>query len=298
MILIQESAFVEDKRRPRGHVALQEGWTPFDEIKWKKPDEEYRASILRRYLPNPPPDLGRVYEERPAAFIERTKGEIRTVYRAIRIRVQDKNFGHRPEIQRRGVPPEGDLFPDLRSQHMERMAAYQRLQHWPQDRSIMASDPDADLLPVQHVSGDDYAAQYISCSLDFARSRRCALTSYTLQGDKRQRRPYEWAPVIQIDLARLPEASRIVDLTTVDARIHAGFFELDGRAANVASLAESDREILITGSIPGEAIVQVFDTVSVVKAVDDELYQAIVSSEALRNFAAKDPWRHLSALCQ
>jgi hypothetical protein len=294
MIVINGSTATENDQRPRGHVALSEGWTPFDSTRWKKEDKEYRAAIHAGYISNPPTDLGRVYEEAPAAFVQRSG--INTVYRAIRIRPQSKISAREPKKRQRiEVPPEGQLFPEKRD-HMERMAAYQQLRQWPAEQPINSSDPDADLLPVQHVSGDDSAAQYISCSVEFDRSRRCSLTSYTLSGPKRQRRPYEWSPVIQIDLSRLPAECRVVDLCTYEARIRAGFFELDSRAATVGSLADSDREILLTGGIPGHAIVRVFDVVSVVREIKDDLYEEIVASDALRDFAAKERWRHLGAL--
>ncbi|MBW8482222.1 hypothetical protein [Actinomadura parmotrematis] len=297
MIVLDGDKATENKKVPWHHVALKDGYAPFDWVSWTTDLDGYRGRIRAAYDPNPPGTLGFGYEETAAAFLQR-RPDVRKVYRAIRIRSQSKNLANElAEGAPVGIEPEGGwsgLFSDLTSV-LDRMAAYQRLEAWPQDVPIFAANPYAHALPIQHVSGDNYATQYISTAIRSARARICSLTSYA-SGTKRIRRAYEWSPIIEIDLARLGDDCRIVDLSTEQRRRLAGFFPTDGRSHTVGSLAESDGEVLLTGRVPGTAVTGYANAVAVVTMEKDDLYQDARKHDSVVTWSKNDKWRHLAAL--
>ena len=278
----------ENDRPPKDHIAQTRGWVPFDADKWTT-DPAYRQALEANYV-SQPGDMPKEYEQVPSAFIAATG--LRTVFRAIRIRgTMKKSAGGerdviaypegRPRLVGRGIYPKIDSALDV-------MAMYQKLGQWPAKAHITAIDPYADFLPVRHVAGDDYGTQYISTSVNFERARNCSLTSYAT-GLPRPRPPYEWAPVVQIDLRQLIDnMAWIVDLRDAPARTRAGFF-ISGAAQAVGSLASGDEEILIRGIVPDTAIVRVWDAAAVVRARTDAVYQEIVTDDYTRQRVYQNP---------
>lgn len=298
MIKIDGETATENENAPWHHVPLKDGLTPFDWQAWKE-DEAYRENIKTNYRPDAPGDLPRVYEEDVAKFVARSG--VQTAYRAIRIRSQTKNFANHLLLaggeKNVTADPEGGttgLFADA-SGVMARMGAYQRMDRWPEDVPICPVRSDAAVLPIQHVSGDNYATQYISCALDAGRARFCSLTSYTA-GTMNIRRAYEWAPVVQLDLTRFPADCKVVDLRSAEMRLRAGFFQSDPRSLSIGSLAEADQEILLTGVIPGAAVVKVFTAVEVVRMAEDRLRDDAIRSDGLKTYSKRPDFQHLAAL--
>ncbi|WP_128575582.1 hypothetical protein [Photorhabdus temperata] len=72
-----------------------------------------------------------------------------------------------------------------------------------------------------------------------------------------------WSPIIEIDVSKLPDTTKIFDLNKPDST----FF--DAMNSNIAQNAFADKEVLISPEIPGNAIVRVINDPEEIKQLAD-----------------------------
>jgi hypothetical protein len=198
-----------------------------------------------------------VYET-PEAYIVRTGNTL--LYRAVRMYSSDKTRftgqgdtnGVAPGNVR--APPEGNLFPGVPSG--ERLALYRGLEAWPEDAPITAVYPNAQADPLMQVSGGDRGTQYISTGAEIQGAAHNTVRDWSHSGppgERRIRRPTEWSPVITIDVQMLGPDCRVYDIQRPGVNY---MYNLDPLGM-MTNLSAGDAEVLLTGTIPGAAIVDV-----------------------------------------
>lgn len=199
--------------------------------------------------------------ETPKDFIDRTgRGKL---FRAIRMMASDKR---EPITQNQViVPPDGDLFTELKDKHQDRADEYKKLKKWPEYALIKATAPTANTPIAQHVSGDNVLSAYISTG-DAKGAAQNTVMNWNGIGpilERRQRPEKTWSPIIEIDVNKLPDTTKIFDLNKPDST----FF--DAMNSNIAQNAFADKEVLISPEIPGNAIVRVINDPEEIKQLAD-----------------------------
>lgn len=202
-------------------------------------------------------ERGQDYEN-PQQFIARTRRSI--LYRAITIEpgVKEKWGGHAEKLI---AKPDGDFFSELAIGQLKvyggkpdpRKDAYRGLTIWDKQKDISSSDPSAKVPVMAHVSGNNFATQYISTGSLHA-TMTYVKTNYLTKSPRAEK---DWSPVVAIDVSALPETTRLYDSTRPgNSYFDAGAVEgadVD-MVEKVRQEAESDAEVLISPSIPGNAI--------------------------------------------
>lgn len=198
-----------------------------------------------------------VYET-PAAYIERTGTTL--LYRAVRMIGSAKTrFTGQGDTNGEApgqvlAPPDGNLFPGV--EYPERLARYRGLEAWPADAPITAVDPDAQADPLVQVAGGDRGTQYISTGAEIQGAAHNTVRSWNDSrpaGERTIRRPDWWAPVITIDVRLLGPDCRVYDIQRPGVEY---MYRLDPLAM-MANLSAGDAEVLLTGTIPAAAIVDI-----------------------------------------
>jgi len=183
------------------------------------------------------------------------------LYRTIRTYLATKRTSRLDAAQFASCAPDGDLFPEA---GIGRIAAYKNLAAWPAGRPVRAAAPGARFLPLEHVSGGNFATQYISTS---AAPRGAALNCVYSFGvafgsTQRIRSLRFWDPLIVIDIARLAPETQLYDLNFRDEYLNdphpqASDYVRSTTTASCRNYAKRDDEVLIVGSIPPEAITSI-----------------------------------------
>ncbi|WP_434524728.1 hypothetical protein [Photorhabdus asymbiotica] len=197
--------------------------------------------------------------ETPQNFINRTGRE--KLFRSIRMIATDK----RDPITKDqvSVPPDGNLFTELENKHLDRAAKYKELKSWPTHASIIATSPSANIPVVQHVSGDNVLSPYISTG-DEPGAVQNTVKSWAQAGpaSERKLRPEKtWSPIIEIDVNKLPNTTKIFDLNKPSNT----FFSTTN--SDIAQNAFADKEVLISPEIPGHAITRVINDPEEIKQI-------------------------------
>ncbi|QXF33839.1 hypothetical protein CE143_12315 [Photorhabdus luminescens] len=199
--------------------------------------------------------------ETPKDFINRTGRK--KLFRAIRMIASNK----RDPITKDqvSVSPDGNLFTELKDRHLDRAAEYKKLKEWPTYASIIATASSANTPIAQHVSGDDVLSPYISTG-DERGAAQNTVRNWNGIGpasERRLRPEKTWSPIIEIDVNKLPDTTKIFDLNKPDNT----FF---GTAnSNIAQNAFADKEVLISPEIPGHSITRVINDPEEIKQIAD-----------------------------
>ncbi|NDK99546.1 DUF7587 domain-containing protein [Photorhabdus bodei] len=197
--------------------------------------------------------------ETPTDFLNRTGRN--TLFRAIRIIATDKR---EPTTENQiVVPPDGDLFVKLKDKHLDRAAEYRKLTEWPKDAPIKATAPTANTPIAQHVSGDNILSPYISTgNKEGAVQNTVKNWNGAGPASERRNRPEKnWSPIVEIDVRKLPDTTKIFDLTKPNNT----FF--NAMESNIAENAFGDKEVLISPEIPGSAIIRVINNPEEIKQI-------------------------------
>ncbi|CAQ84189.1 MULTISPECIES: hypothetical protein [Photorhabdus] len=197
--------------------------------------------------------------ETPQNFINRTGRE--KLFRAIRMVASNK----RDPITKDqvSVPPDGNLFTELKDKHLDRAAEYKKLKTWPTHASIIATSPSANTPIAQHVSGDDALSPYISTG-DKPGAVQNTVRNWNGIGpasERRLRPEKTWSPIIEIDVNKLPDTTKIFDLNKPNNT----FFSTTN--SDIAQNAFADKEVLISPEIPGLAITRVINDPEEIKQI-------------------------------
>ncbi|NHB91836.1 hypothetical protein [Photorhabdus cinerea] len=204
------------------------------------------------------PDMEDEYET-PKDFINRTGRE--KLFRAIRMIASDKQD---PITKYQvSVPPDGNLFTELKDKHLNRADEYKKLKEWPTHASIIATSPSANIPIAQHVSGDNILSPYISTGDELGAAQN-TVRSWNQAGPASERRirpEKDWSPIIEIDVNKLPDTTKIFDLNK-PSNI---FFSTEN--SDISQNAFSDKEVLISPEIPGHAITRVINDPKEIKQI-------------------------------
>ncbi|NRN27505.1 DUF7587 domain-containing protein [Photorhabdus heterorhabditis] len=197
--------------------------------------------------------------ETPKDFINRTGRE--KLFRAIRMIASDKRD---PITQDQvSVPPDGNLFTELEKTHQGRADEYKKLKEWPTHASIIATSPNANIPIAQHVSGDNILSPYISTG-DEPGAAQNTVRSWNQAGpvsERRLRPEKNWSPIIEIDVNKLPDTTKIFDLNKPSNT----FFSTAN--SDISQNAFADKEVLISPEIPGHAITRVINDPKEIKQI-------------------------------
>lgn len=179
--------------------------------------------------------------ESPSAFYNRTGRSY--VYRAIRTLGIYKEGTGTPN----SFPPDGDVFPELKDQHLKRAEKYKSMTHWV-GGDIVSTGPELKLPPLQHVSGDNQQSQYISTGTSGAAAYNTMYNwnSSGMGKDRRERPSKYWDPIIEIDVQKLDPQIKIYDMQR-------DVFK-DPDLPQIGQLADADGEVLISNKINASAI--------------------------------------------
>ncbi|MEU6268468.1 hypothetical protein [Saccharopolyspora shandongensis] len=217
---------------------------------------------------------GRAYELTPEQY--REAGFPLKLYRSVRIRSSTKTQARTKE--RITAPPDGDLGAGIDpgtgiSARNEVTRIYQTLKQWPDAKDIHPVDPNADLTVSHHVGGEDYGTQYISFTPD--RDRAIEYSRYNFKlgpvGAMDRYRPklavIRWAPVIEIDVEKLGPGNRLVNLGDPGIADQTNINEKE----YIKSMAQNDREVLITGTVPAGAVTQVHGVEDMLRKMSEDV---------------------------
>ncbi|OCQ54032.1 hypothetical protein Ppb6_00757 [Photorhabdus australis subsp. thailandensis] len=197
--------------------------------------------------------------ETPKDFINRTGRE--KLFRAIRMMASDKQD---PITKYQvSVSPDGNLFTELKDKHLDRAAEYKKLKEWPTHVPIMATSLSTNIPIAQHVSGDNILSPYISTG-DAPGATQNTVRSWNQAGpisERRLRPEKDWSPIIEIDVNKLPDTTKIFDLNKPNNT----FFSTDN--SDIAQNAFADKEVLISPEIPGHAITRVINDPKEIKQI-------------------------------
>lgn len=215
------------------------------------------------------------YEQTVAEYL--AAGGPQKLYRAIRIESQVKRRQDASSVTARA---DGNLGEGI-STSAEVKRIYQTLRQWPEGRDIEPVDPHATLTVAHHVAGDNYGTQYISFSP--SRERATTYSRYNfkegpaenLEYGQKPRRVKQWAPVIEIDVSGLGSGTRLVNLG--DPAVH-GQTNLAERS-DIGSMATSDQEVLIKGTIPAGAVTKVFGVEDAIREMDLDARRNLMERE-------------------
>ncbi|OCA54289.1 DUF7587 domain-containing protein [Photorhabdus namnaonensis] len=197
--------------------------------------------------------------ETPTDFLNRTGRD--TLFRAIRIIATNKR---EPTTENQiVVPPDGDLFVELKDKHLDRAAKYRKMTEWPKDAPIKATSSTANTLIAQHVSGDNVLSRYISTGNKEGAVQN-TVKNWNGAGpatERRNRLEKNWSPIVEIDIRKLPDTTKIFDLTKPNNT----FF--NDTESDIAANAFGDKEVLISPEIPGSAIIRVINNPEEIKKI-------------------------------
>ncbi|TDB54380.1 DUF7587 domain-containing protein [Photorhabdus luminescens] len=197
--------------------------------------------------------------ETPQDFINRTGRK--KLFRAIRMMVSNK----RDPITKDqvSVSPDGNLFMELKDRHLDRAAEYKKLKEWPTHASIIATAPSANIPIAQHVSGDDVLSPYISTGDELGAAQNTVKNWNGIgpASERRLRPEKTWSPIIEIDVNKLPDTTKIFDLN----KLSNTFFSTAN--SDIAQNAFADKEVLISPEIPGHAITRVINDPEEIKQI-------------------------------
>ncbi|MFE7165873.1 hypothetical protein [Streptomyces sp. NPDC057616] len=215
------------------------------------------------------------YEQSVAEYL--AAGGPQKLYRAIRVESQVKR---RQDTSAITATADGNLGEGI-STSKEVTRIYQTLREWPEGRDIEPVDPTSTLTVAHHVAGDNYGTQYISFSP--SRDRAVNYSRYNFKEGPAENLDYvqkprlvkNWAPVIEIDVTKLGSGARLVNLG--NPGIH-GQTNLAERS-DIGSMATSDQEVLIKGTIASGAITQVHGVEDSIKAMDLEARRKLMESD-------------------
>jgi hypothetical protein len=217
------------------------------------------------------------YEQTVAEYL--AAGGPQRLYRAIRIESQVKR---RQGASASSVTAtaDGNLGEGI-SAPAEVKRIYQTLRQWPEGKDIEPVDPHATLTVAHHVAGDNYGTQYISFSP--SRERATTYSRYNfkegpaenLEYGQKPRRVKQWAPVIEIDVSRLGSGTRLVNLG--NPAVH-GQTNLAERS-DIGSMATSDMEVLIKGTVAAGAVTQVFGVEDAIREMDLDARRHLMERE-------------------
>ncbi|MDF3302973.1 DUF7587 domain-containing protein [Streptomyces tropicalis] len=218
----------------------------------------------------------RAYEQSVADYLK--SGGPPVIYRAIRIQPQTKRDRDDPQASVQATA-DGNLGAD--AGRAERGRIYQTLEEWDPRHAIDPVGPAGNYTVAQHVGGNNYGTQYISCTPNLNQATDYAQYNYALgpaanqEGARRPRQVRDWAPVVAIDVTKLGSGNRLVNLG--DPRI-AAQTDLPGHS-EIESMASNDREVLVKGSIPGKAVVRVHGVRGMIQAMQQEERTALVERD-------------------
>jgi hypothetical protein len=202
--------------------------------------------------------------ESPNEYSERQPPKLFRAIRPITVAKRKAPSSQQPSVS---GAPDGDLFRDEPS-HLAQRDHYQHLKAWPRDEMIQAPDPTADEPVVRQVGGDNYATQYISSTKQLLIACRVSAYNWAGAGGLGDLRPvHTWGPVIQVDVDKLPRASTLYDLEGGPHAVELWKEATEGKesaAQQIREMAERDREVLIHGVVPGEAVVRVWSVPEVI----------------------------------
>lgn len=132
---------------------------------------------------------------------------------------------------------------------------YDSLTTWPLGHNIVAVKPDADVQPWVHISGSDYATQYIATGSERGAAQN-TVKNWNQSGpvgERSFRREKAWSPVIKIDITKLGRNAKIYDTSHPDYDWFRGV-DTSGMMGNNSF---ADEEVLISGTIPSSAVEEI-----------------------------------------
>ncbi|MGX5185037.1 hypothetical protein ACWKT5_19945 [Streptomyces avermitilis] len=206
----------------------------------------------------------------------RASGGPSKLYRSIRIESQLKFRADRATVT---AEADGNLGAGMPAKEVSRI--YQTLKEWPRTKNIEPVDANAAFTVAHHVGGDNYGTQYISFSPDYGRAADYAQHDFklgpaeNLEGARKPRSVRKWAPVIEIDIAKLGPGNRLVNLGNPNI---AGLTNLK-EVTDIASMASNDSEVLIKGAIPAGAVTKVYGVEDAVKSISLEARKNLIEQD-------------------
>ncbi|MFG2792157.1 hypothetical protein [Streptomyces sp. NPDC048419] len=215
------------------------------------------------------------YEQSVAEYL--ASGGPAKLYRAVRIESQAKRREDKSEIV---AGADGNLGEGI-STRQEVTRIYQTLRQWPEGKDIEPVDSGATFTVAHHVAGDNYGTQYISFTPSQGRAVNYSKYNFkegpaeNLDYAQKPRLVKNWAPVIEIDVSKLGSGARLVNLG--NPVIH-GQTNLTERP-EIGSMATTDQEVLIKGTVASGAITQVYGVEDAIRTMDLDARRQLMESE-------------------